>query len=83
MNFVDGNEILACRKITLLANISNSLEMQIGIKFSSKDRIFSSMLTVRQCHVWQIILRNQVKKRCHVLARFGSLICHLEHGEDG
>ena len=37
MNFVDGNEILACRKITLLANISNSLEMQLIIKFSSED----------------------------------------------
>ena len=36
MNFIDDNEILAVKKITLLANISNSLEMQLGIKFSSK-----------------------------------------------
>ena len=38
-NFVDDNEILAVEKITVLANISNSLEMQLGIKFSS-EKIF-------------------------------------------
>ena len=41
------------------------------------------MLTVRQRHIWQFILRNWVKKMCYVLAWVGSLICHLEHGEDG
>ena len=29
-----------CGKITLLASISNSLEMQLGIKFSSKTEYF-------------------------------------------
>ena len=36
MNFVDDNEILAVEKITLLANISNSLKMELEIKFSSR-----------------------------------------------
>ena len=29
-----------CWKITLLANVSNSLEMQLGIKFRSKTEYF-------------------------------------------
>ena len=37
-NFVDDNEIPAVKKMILLANISNSLEMQFEIEFNSKLR---------------------------------------------
>ena len=35
-NFVDNNATLAVEKITLLASISNSLEMELEIESSSR-----------------------------------------------
>ena len=67
----------------LLASISNSLETELENKSSSKTWEFSSLSTVRHCYVYQFIVRDWVKGWCSVIARFGSLICRLEHGEAG
>ena len=66
-----------------LANISTSLEIANGNQIQFKTQKILSQSTVRHCYVQQFIVRDWVKERCSVIVQFGSLMCHLERGEDG
>ena len=68
----------------LLANISTLLEIANGNQLQLKN--LENFQVCQQLDIsmfsklfWEIGLRGW----CSVIARFGSLICHLEHGEDG
>ena len=60
----------------MLASISNSLEMELEIKSSSRQKSLS-LKTVWQGYAGELILENLAKGQCYVFVLYGSLMYPL------
>ena len=72
-----------CGKIILLANISNSLKMELEIKFSSRPRKILKSNNSMAMLCWWINSEKIAKDQCYVFAPYGSLMYLLQHGQGG